>query len=305
MLLKYFKEEQLYRIDHYLGKETVQNLIVARFANGLFEPLWNKDHISHIEISALESDTVKARGEFYDQTGALKDFVQNHLLQLLALVTMNEPKELSAGHIRNEKLNILKALKPFNARMAQEDILMGQYEGYQKDIGKASATETFVALTVHIDSPRWRGVPIYLRTGKALSRKVAEISVHFKEPARCLFQGCAANVLTFQIQPEESVKLVLNNKVPGFGIRLHNAQLDFSYKDLKTHIPAAYERLLLDFMQGDQRLFISSAETEVAWKFIDSITRHKPPLHMYKPGGTGPPQIHNFISTNTQKWWTK
>ncbi len=309
LLLKYFTEEQIYRIDHYLGKETVQNLIVARFANGLFEPLWNKDHVSHIEISALELDTVKTRGEFYNQTGALKDFVQNHLLQLLALVTMNEPKNLTAEHIRREKLNILKALKPFGSRELKSQITLGQYKGYVRDIGKVSRTETYAALKVFIGNKRWSGVPIYLRTGKALPRKVAEISVHFKEPVRCLFQGCGANTLTFQIQPEESVRLSINNKIPGFGIRLHQAHLDFSFKNFTAQIPAAYERLLLDFMQGDQRLFISSAETEAAWKFMDSVTENalfnKLPLHTYNPGSRGPKEAEDLINKDMKEWWTK
>jgi glucose-6-phosphate 1-dehydrogenase len=308
LLLSYFSEEQIYRIDHYQGKETVQNLMVVRFANSIFEPLWNNRHIDHIEISVLEKDMATRRVEFYDKTGALKDFVQNHILQMLALLTMDEPYELTAEHIRNEKVKILKALEPFNAKSSASNLVRGQYEAYAKEAGGKSETETFVALKASINTPRWKGVPVYIRTGKALSKKVAEVSVHFKEPVRCIFTHCAPNVLTFRIQPDESVHLQLNNKVPGFGIDLTQGDYEFGYnKAFAKELPAAYERLLLDFMQGDQRLFIRSDEIEAAWKFVDSITDSwkNTPVVKYKAGSNGPKEAEELMKKDIKEWFTQ
>ena len=308
VLLKYFNEEQIYRIDHYQGKETVQNLIVARFANSLFEPLWNKENIDHVEISVLYNDTVGHRAEFYQRTGALKDAVQNHALMMLSLTLMDEPLELTTENLRNEKFKILNALRPFNGEMLKKNIIKGQYDIFEKEIGNKSTAETFVALKTFVDLPRWQDVPIYIRTGKALKDKITEISVHFKELPRCLFRGCAANVLTFRIQPDESVRLVLNNKIPGFGINLHQAHLNFSYDTaFKGELPSAYERLLLDFMEGDQRLFIRSDEIEASWRFIDSITENwsKLPMYKYKTGSTGPKEADDFIKKDLRDWWTQ
>src|SRR3989344_1289576 len=308
LLLKYFSEQQIYRIDHYQGKETVQNLMVVRFANGLFEPLWNNRFIDHVEISALEKDTAAARAKFYDQTGALKDFVQNHILQMLSLIAMDEPGNLTTEQIRDEKFKILNALKLFDKQGLQSNIIKGQYQGYAKDVEDESKTETYVALKAFVNLPRWQGVPFYLRTGKALAKKIAEVSVHFKEPVRCLFPGCAANVLTFRIQPDESVHLQINNKIPGFGVSLHQANLDFSYKAaFAGKITSAYERLLLDFMEGDQRLFIRSDEIEAAWKFIDSITPawKDLPLYTYKCGSSGPKESAEWIKKDLREWWTR
>ncbi len=306
-LLQTFDERQIYRIDHYQGKETVQNLMVVRFANSLFEPLWNRDYVSHIEVSALEADDARDRAAFYDQTGALKDFLQNHLLQILALVAMDEPYDLTADHIRGEKLKILQHLVPFTAKGAEQDLVRGQYDGYQKHVGNRSQTETYLALKTFIDTPRWRGVPMYLRTGKALGKKLAEVSVHFKELPRCIFRGCAGNVLTFRLQPDESVHLQLNNKVPGFGIDLHQGDYEFGYqKAFMSELPSAYERLLLDFMQGDQRLFIRSDEIEAAWKFVDSVASSWSgmPLHRYRPGSSGPKAADDLVAGDGRTWWT-
>ena len=306
LLLNYFSEDQIYRIDHYLGKETVQNLMVVRFANFIFEPLWKAEFIDHIEISMLEDDSAKSRAEFYDHTGALRDVVQNHILQMLSLITMDEPRELRTEDIRDQKLKILKSLVPFSDKDSW--LVKGQYQGFAKDVGHASGTETFVALKTYIDTPRWKGVPIYLRTGKALQKKITEISVHFKEPSRCLFRGCAANIITFRIQPDESVHLRLNNKVPGFGIELHQGDYKFGYdKAFMSEIPVAYERLLLDFVQGDQRLFIRSDEIEAAWKFIDSVSQGlaKTPLSIYRRGSRGPKETDELIEKDLREWWTR
>ena len=307
LLLKYFSEEQIYRIDHYVGKETVQNLIVARFGNSIFEPLWNKEFVDHVEISVLYKDGVKRRAEFYNQTGALKDIVQNHALQMLALILMDEPKELTAEFIRDEKVKILSALQPLSQKTVNSFLLKGQYAGFSKELGKKTETETYVALKTFVNTVRWQNVPIYIRTGKALSKTVTEISIHFKELKRCLFKGCAGNVLTFRIQPDEAVHLQINNKIPGFGIHLHQSKLEFSYgAEFKGEIPGAYERLLLDFMQGDQRLFIRSDEIEAAWKYIDSITAawKNLSLYLYSQGSSGPKEAAEFIEKDLREWRT-
>jgi glucose-6-phosphate 1-dehydrogenase len=308
LLKKYFNEEQIYRIDHFQGKETVQNLIVARFANSLFEPLWNKDFIDHVEISVLGDERVGARAAYYDKSGEIKDMLQNHILQILALIAMDEPKELTASYIRNEKQKILKSLKPIKKNEIKSNVLRAQYDTYAKEIGSKSFTETYVAMKAFINTSRWKGVPFYLRAGKALGKKISEVSIHFKELPRCLFKGCAANIMTFRIQPDESVHLQINNKIPGFGITLHQADLDFSYNRVfKGEIPPAYERLLLDFMEGDQRLFIRSDEIESAWEFIDSITGNwkNLPLYKYKTGSTGPKEAQEFMQKDLREWWTK
>jgi glucose-6-phosphate 1-dehydrogenase len=310
LLLKYFKEEQIYRIDHYAGKETVQNLMVVRFANSLFEPLWNNRFIDHVEISVLEKDGIRGRAEYYDQTGAVKDFLQNHILQMLALIAMDEPYNMTADLIRDQKLSVLKALEPFESAKMSARVVKGQYKGYAKDIKGSSDTETYFALKTYVNLPRWAGVPFYLRSGKRLSKKLTQISIHFREPIRCLFEGCAENVLTFTIQPNESVHLQINNKIPGFGVKLHQGDLEFGYKQaFKGEIPSAYERLLLDFMEGDQRLFIRSDEIEAAWKYVDSICESpsfkKLPLYVYKPGSNGPKEAEKFIEKDAKTWRTK
>jgi glucose-6-phosphate 1-dehydrogenase len=310
LLLKYFTEGQIYRIDHYAGKETVQNLMVVRFANSLFEPLWNNRFIDHVEISVFEDDSAAERIDYYDSTGAIKDFLQNHILQMLALIAMDEPRNLTAEFIRDEKLKILQALEPLGAEKLLSRLVKGQYEGYIKEAGSASNTETFFALKTYINLPRWAGVPFYLRHGKRMSKKLTKISVHFREPIRCLFEGCAANVLTFQIQPDESVHLQINNKIPGFGIRLHQGDYEFGYgRAFKGELPGAYERLLLDFLEGDQRLFIRSDEIEAAWKFVDSITQNAKfkslPIFKYKPKSNGPKEAEEWIKRDAKEWRTR
>ena len=310
LLLKYFEEEQIYRIDHYVGKETVQNLMVARFANSLFEPLWNNRFIDHVEISVFEKDGVGGRANFYDRSGAIKDFLQNHILQMLALIAMDEPYNLTANIIRDEKLRVLEALEPFDKAKLASRLVLGQYAGYEKEIKQESRTESYFALKTYVNLPRWSGVPFYLRTGKRLSKKLTQISIHFREPVRCLFKGCAANVLTFQIQPDEAVFLQINSKIPGFGIELHQANLEFGYqKAFHGEIPSAYERLLLDFMEGDQRLFIRSDEIEASWHFVDSITESpvfkRLPVNKYKPGSSGPKEADEFMKKDAKGWLTR
>lgn len=312
LLLKFFTEQQIYRIDHYLGKETVQNLLVMRFANDFLEPIWNAEYIDHVEISAMEDDGLEGRAGFYDKAGSLKDFVQNHLLNMLALIAIDKPVDLNPESIRNEKIKILNALKPFTKKDISKNIVRGQYAGYIKDLGKSSNTDTFTAMKVYVNLPRWKNVPFYLRTGKRLPRKVTEISVHFKKHTHGLFVGSQrhTNVLTFRIQPDENVSLQVNNKIPGFGISLHKGSLEFGYKtNFDVEIPSAYERLLLDFMEGDQRLFIRSDEIESAWKFIDSITKSwslkSNPLESYAQGSHGPKSAAGLIEKDSREWWTK
>ncbi|MDE2312018.1 MAG: glucose-6-phosphate dehydrogenase, partial [Patescibacteria group bacterium] len=247
----------------------------------------------------------------YERTGAIRDFLQNHILQMLALIAMDEPYQLTAEMIRDEKIRVLEALQPFDQDKLAARLVLGQYQNYIKEAkAPGSRTETYFAMKTYVNLPRWAGVPFYLRTGKRLSKKLTQISIHFREPVRCLFMGCAANVLTFQIQPDESVHLQINNKIPGFGVRLHQGDLEFGYqKAFHSEIPSAYERLLLDFMEGDQRLFIRSDEIEASWKFVDSVTENprfkKLPLETYKAGSNGPQAAETWLARDAKEWWTK
>lgn len=282
VLTSYFSEEQIYRIDHYLGKETVQNLMVARFANVFFEPIWNKQFIDRVEIDVFESEAVGERIDFYNQTGALKDVVQNHLLNILAVLSMEKPKNLSAKAIREAKVKALAALIPETGKTIEKHLALGQYsasssvKSFMAEGGKVNV-ETFVALECYLKTPKFKGIPFILRTGKRLSEKKAEVRVVFKKMGEKLFEGQTVkeNMLTFRIQPEEKVAVTVNNKIPGFGMDLHLADLDFSYKNYKKNIPGAYERLLLDFIQRDQRLFLESREVLASWKYIDSVVKFK------------------------------
>lgn len=314
-LLHFFTEQQIYRIDHYLGKETVQNILVVRFANEIFEPIWNRHFVDHIEISVFEELGAGERAGFYDNTGALKDFVQNHMLQMLALVCMDKPKTLDTEAIRNEKVKVLGSLVPFSLKPRGMRLVRGQYTksklypGYVDELGKKSGTETYVALMVQLKHERWKGVPVYLRTGKRMPKKLTEISIHLKKQATNLFSNRNGNVISFRIQPDERVRIQVNNKIPGFGMNLHTGSLDFGYKmAFNTELPGAYERLLLDFIQGDQRLFIRSDEIEASWKFIDSITKQwnskNTPLYYYPAGSFGPEQAEEIPGQHGREWWT-
>ncbi len=281
-----FPEDRIYRIDHYLGKETVQNLLALRFANLLFEPLWNAAHIDHIQITVAETVGLEGRVGFYDGAGALRDMVQNHMLQLLALVAMEPPASFDATAIRDEKVKVLRSLRPLGA----SDSVTGQYRagaisgaavpGYDDELGKASDTETFVAIRAHIDNWRWKGVPFYLRTGKRLPERVTEIVIQFRAVPHSIFAGQGAksspNRLVIGIQPDENIGLSVMAKVPGLdrgGIRLREVPLDISMPDAfagpKKRI--AYERLLLDLIEGNQTLFVRRDEVEAQWDWVDAI----------------------------------
>jgi glucose-6-phosphate 1-dehydrogenase len=281
-----FSEERIFRIDHYLGKETVQNLLALRFANLLFEPIWNANYIDHVQITVAETVGLESRAGYYDGSGALRDMVQNHMLQLLALVAMEPPTSFDATAVRDEKVKVLRSLR----RATEGEAVTGQYRGgaidgvtvpgYDQELGKPSDTETFVAIKAHVDNWRWKGVPFYLRTGKRLPERVTEIVIQFRQVPFSIFAGRGAktqpNRLVIRIQPEENVSLSLMAKVPGLdrdGIRLRPVPLDISMPDALAGAVRriAYERLLLDLIEGDQTLFVRRDEVEAQWAWIDAI----------------------------------
>jgi glucose-6-phosphate 1-dehydrogenase len=285
---KVFAEPAIYRIDHYLGKETVQNLMALRFANLLFEPVWNSAHIDHVQITVGETLGVEGRAGYYDTSGALRDMVQNHILQLLCLVAMEPPSSMDADAVRDEKLKVLKALKPLTPEKMEQHIVRGQYragasaegavKGYLEELGNPdSTTETFVAVKAEIGSWRWNGVPFYLRTGKRLPSRVSEIVIEFKPVPHSMFGKSAgpisSNRLVIRLQPDEGVKLWLMIKDPGpGGMRLQHVPLDMSFAEaFNVRNPDAYERLLMDVIRGNQTLFMRRDEVDAAWKWIDPI----------------------------------
>ena len=283
-------EHRTFRIDHYLGKETVQNLLALRFGNVLFEPLWNAVGVEHVQITVAETVGLEGRVDFYDQTGALRDMVQNHLLQLLSLVAMEPPANLSATEVRDEKVKVLRSLRPIDRKTVTDHSVIGQYtegavggalvKGYTDELGRASETETFVALKAHVDNWRWRGVPFYLRTGKRLPARKSEILIQFRDVPHSIFakRGAALepNRLIIQLQPDENIRLLLMAKQPGLdreGMRLREVPLDVNmtnaFSGARRRI--AYERLLLDLIQGDPTLFVRRDEVEAQWEWIDAI----------------------------------
>ena len=321
---KVFAEPQVYRIDHYLGKETVQNLMALRFANSLFEPLWNSAHIDHVQITVAETLGVEGRAGYYDTAGALRDMVQNHILQLVCLVAMEPPSSIAANAVRDEKLKVLKALKPITGDTVAQMTVRGQYKagatdgaavpGYLEELGQPSSkTETFVAIKAEIANWRWNGVPFYLRTGKRLQRRESEIIVTFKPIPYSVFDGgagpIAANRLVMRLQPDEGVKLWLMIKDPGpGGMRLQHVPLDMSFADtFGVRHPDAYERLLTDVVRGSQTLFMRRDEVEAAWAFIDPILeawKASPELpKTYTAGTWGPSAAVALIERDGRTWY--
>lgn len=285
-----FREEQIFRIDHYLGKETVQNLLALRFANALFEPLWNAQGIDHVQITVAETVGLEGRVGFYDGAGALRDMVQNHMLQLLALVAMEPPGQFDAAAVRDEKVKVLRSLRRIDRKNVMTNTVIGQYErgaiagtpvpGYIEELGEASSTETFVAIKAHVDNWRWKGVPFYLRTGKRLPSRRSEIAIQFKSIPHSIFEARGASVqpnkLIISLQPEENIRLLVMAKRPGLdrqGVRLREVPLDLSMDDAfaDTRRRIAYERLLLDLIEGDPTLFVRRDEVEAQWSWIDAI----------------------------------
>ncbi|KAB0546848.1 glucose-6-phosphate dehydrogenase [Pseudomonas argentinensis] len=315
-----FDESRVFRIDHYLGKETVQNLMALRFANALFEPVWRAGHIDHVQISVCETLGVENRGGYYDNAGAMRDMVQNHLLQLLCLVAMEAPVRFDAESVRNEKVKILEALKPITGLDVRDKTVRGQYTAgriggqdvpayyFEKNVDNDSDTETFVAVQAEINNWRWAGVPFYLRTGKRLARKSSEILIQFKPVPHQLFGNGQANQLLIRLQPEERISLQLMAKNPGKGMRLQPVELDLNLADAfnKQRRWDAYERLLLDVIEGDSTLFMRRDEVEAAWQWVDPIIKgwqqHYQSPRPYAAGSNGPEQLQHLLERHGRQW---
>ena len=323
-LLKDWNEEQLFRIDHYLGKETVQNLLVTRFSNGIFEPLWNRNYINHVEITSAESIGVEKRGGYYESSGALRDMVQNHLLQVVGLTAMESPSSLEPIAIRNEILKVFQSFRPIKKEDVGKIAIRGQYisskikgeevKGYREEenVNLESITETYAALKFYIDNWRWGGVPFYIRTGKRLPTRVTEVVIHFKPTPHFLFSQndvCrSCNQLVIRIQPDEGILLKFGMKTPGTGFEVQTVNMDFHYSDLSNQrISPAYERLIHDTMKGDATLFARTEEVLEAWKFLTPIIESwkdnkDVPLFGYPAGTWGPENADSLIEESDMTW---
>ena len=320
-----FKEDQTYRIDHFLGKETAQNILVLRFANAIFEPLWNTRYIDHVQITTAETLGVENRAGYYEGAGALRDMVQNHLLQLFCLVGMEPPTDLGADSIRDEKVKVVRSLRPFSQEEVGTFVVRGQYAAgaingqpvtayrEEKGVDPKSQTETFVALRMLVDNWRWSEVPIYVRVGKRLPKSGTEISIHFKKAPSVLFnresQAIEQNVLVIRIQPDEGISLRMQAKVPGTSFRIESVKMDFHYgTSFGKASPEAYERLLLDAMAGDATLFARRDEVEQAWAFVDTIEEawaekeNAPKLCTYPAGSWGPEEADELMARDKRSW---
>lgn len=316
---RFFEEHQIYRIDHYLGKETVQNLLVLRFSNGLFEPLWNRNFIDYVEITGAESIGVEERGGYYDGSGAMRDMLQNHLLQVLAMVAMEPPAIINATSMRDEVAKVLHCLHPLSAENVKNDVVLGQYVagtvdgeqvvGYleEKGVPPDSSTETFIALKCEIDNWRWAGVPFYVRSGKRLPTRVTEIVIHFKTTPHPVFsQNAPENKLIIRIQPDEGISMRFGLKKPGAGFEAKEVSMDFSYADLaSTNLLTAYERLLLDAMKGDATLFARTDAVHACWRFVQPILDYKAAhgrVYEYESGSWGPTEADKLIARHGKLW---
>lgn len=305
LLLEYFTEDQIYRLDHYLGKETLQNILTFRFGNGIFEPLMNKDNIDHIQITAAEDFGIGKRGGYYDTVGALKDVGQNHQLQMIAFATMDAPSEFTNEAVTHERIKILE-----NLTSLPERTVFGQYEGYknEENVSPDSQTDSFYAFKTYINLPQFEGVPIYVRAGKKLKQTVTEIAIIFKTSQSRLFKdkdcGMEPNVLIYRIQPNEGIVLKILTKKPGHTIELEEQFMQFCYRqNHRSHyIPDPYERLILDAIKGDQTFFNDAAEVEAQWRFIDPLYAQKEAIHSYKPGTWGPEAANQLIEEDDRYW---
>jgi glucose-6-phosphate 1-dehydrogenase len=319
-----FAEHEIYRIDHYLGKETVQNILVFRFANGIFEPIWNRQYVDHVQITVGETVGVEGRGGYYERSGVIRDMVQNHMLQLLTLVGMEPPTSFDADTVRDEKVKVLRALRPIAPDDVDAFTVRGQYgagaiagetvPGYREEEGvdPHSNTETFAAFKFFVDSWRWAGVPFYLRSGKRLPKRITEIAVQFREAPHLLFRDSGqqpeANLLVMKIQPDEGISLRFSSKVPGAGSSIRPVTMDFRYgNSFGVASPEAYERLLLDCMLGDSTLFTRNDEVEAQWSLITPIIEGwhasaPPPFANYEAGVWGPRAAHEFIAQDGRSW---
>ncbi|MFI8482282.1 glucose-6-phosphate dehydrogenase [Pseudomonas sp. NPDC078700] len=315
-----FDESQVFRIDHYLGKETVQNLMALRFANMLFEPLWRAAHIDHVQISVCETLGIENRGSYYEQAGAMRDMVQNHLLQLLCLVAMEPPVRFDAESVRNEKVKVLEALRPITDQDVRDKTVRGQYTAgqignqqvpayyFEKNVDNDSDTETLVAIEAQVENWRWAGVPFYLRTGKRLAQKTSQILIQFKQVPHALFGEGDANQLLIRLQPEERISLHLMAKNPGKGMKLEPVALDLNLATAFNHQRRwdAYERLLLDVIDGDSTLFMRRDEVEAAWRWVDPIIKgwqqHYQRPRPYPAGSNGPEQLQQLLERHGRQW---
>lgn len=315
LLHRFYSEDDVFRLDHYLGKETVQNLLAFRFGNALWEPIWNRDRVSHVEITAAEELGVEARGAFYEKAGAVRDIIQNHLLQVLGLVAMDAPAGLDGTSVSNEKLKVLRSIAP----IGPGDFVLGQYgagevngkslAAYQAEPGVAagSRTETFAAVKLSINSWRWEGVPFFLRTGKRLAKKTTKIVVTFRCPPAAVFNpyivcGNESNRLTITLQPNEGFNLAFQVKIPGEGMRLHTQEMRFRYADEFGKLPEAYQTLLLDVMRGDHTLFVRNDEVEAAWQVCGPITDGKAQVLPYAAGSWGPARADALMEPHGYSW---
>ena len=305
-------ETQVFRIDHFLAKETVQNIMVFRFANAVFEPIWNSKYVDHVQITAAETLSVEGRGAFYEETGVLRDVVQNHLLQVLALCAMEPPISALAGAVREEKAKVFRALRPMGTDAAGRDVVLGQYRGYrqEKHVSPDSRTPTYAALKVMIDNWRWQGVPFYLRAGKMLKAGLTEVAVQFQSIPFCLFGSLCpmipSNVLVLRIAPNEGISLRFVGKEPGTDYAVRDVTMDFSYAAFGKPQPEAYERLLLDCMRGDQTLFARRDAVELEWRFIDPITAawevSTAEIPVYEPKSAGPAEADGLLARDRRSW---
>jgi glucose-6-phosphate 1-dehydrogenase len=312
-----FRESQVYRIDHYLGKESVQNILALRFANTIFEPVWNRRYIDHVQITVAEEVAVGRRGAYYDSAGVLRDMFQNHLLQLLMVTAMEAPVRFNASAVRNEKVKVLEAIRPLDLAEVAAAGIRGQYRGYRDEPGVPadSRTATFGAIRLEVDNWRWQGVPFYLRSGKAMSCRTTQIVIGFRQPPLELFdngrhrRSREANRLVIQIQPAEGIQLHFHTKVPGEGMHLRLTDLEFSYsREFAGRLPEAYEPLLLDVMHGDASLFARADEVEKSWEIIDPFVRawnsiDMPPIEEYEPGLWGPMASVDWMAAQGRSWF--
>ena len=323
LLHQHFDEQQVYRIDHFLGKETVQNLLVFRFANTLIEPLWNRNFIDHVQITVAESDGIDKRADYYDHAGALRDMLQNHLMQLMTVVAMEPPPALEADALRDEKVKVLRSIRPIGKRTVHAHAVRAQYargmvnghvvQGYQQEPGveQNSITETFVAAKFYIDNWRWRGVPFYLRTGKRMPRQTSMIALRFRHPPQQLFretplESLAPNWVLLSIQPEESMHMEIHVKHPGLDMDTRVMQMNASFVTTEEETLDAYETLLLDVIEGDRSLFIRFDEVEWAWRVVDPILKHwaveREYIPTYAAGNWGPPEANRLFDSDDQTW---
>jgi glucose-6-phosphate 1-dehydrogenase len=319
-----FDESQVFRIDHYLGKETVQNLLVFRFANSLFEPIWGREHVDHVQITVAEDIGVEGRGRFYEQTGVTRDIVENHVMQLLCLTAMEPPVSLAADAVRDEKVKVLRSLRPMERSEVSRSVVRGQYTkgvvrgeeapAYREepDVSPESRVETYVAMKCLVDNWRWSGVPFYVRAGKRMARRVTEIAVVFNEIPHTLFHaldgGITANTLAVRVQPDEGISLRFISKEPGQQTILRDVAMDFRYgAAFGSNTPEAYERLLLDAMRGEATLFTRRDEVEAQWAYVDHVlgawaAEGNPPPPMYASGSWGPEQADDLLARDGRRW---